>query len=228
MNRYFLSIALGLLAAGSANAAPFTGEGGPAPSQRVSYADLDLDRPAGITTLRSRISAAAHRLCQTSNVAPLAEKVRETRCYRTAIADAYDQVHRNQAQRFAEAPPNAPQPAYRLRVAREACMIRLMPSSPEINAMAKRILMIEDDQRLATMVATYLGQNGYVVTHSATGERGLAALRDQAEGSFAAVLLDLMLPDSDGLDLCRQIRALPSPTGSMPIVMLTAKGDPMD
>ncbi|MEG3145913.1 response regulator transcription factor [Sphingomonas sp. RT2P30] len=107
-------------------------------------------------------------------------------------------------------------------------MIRLMPSSPEINAMAKRILMIEDDQRLATMVATYLGQNGYVVTHSATGEGGIAALRDQTDGSFAAVLLDLMLPDSDGLDLCRQIRALPSPTDSVPIVMLTAKGDPFD
>ncbi|MEG3145914.1 UrcA family protein [Sphingomonas sp. RT2P30] len=94
MNRYLLSIALGAIAAGSANAAPLTGDGGPAPSQRVTYADLDLDRQAGITTLRSRISAAAHQLCETSNVAPLAEKVREMRCYRTAIADAYQQVHR--------------------------------------------------------------------------------------------------------------------------------------
>ncbi|MDH7972804.1 UrcA family protein [Sphingomonas sp. AR_OL41] len=94
MNRYFLAITLGVLAAGPANAAPLIVEGGPAPSQRVTYADLDLDRPAGISTLRSRISAAARRLCVTSNAAPIAEKVREMRCYRTAVADAYDQVHR--------------------------------------------------------------------------------------------------------------------------------------
>jgi UrcA family protein len=94
MNRYFLSIALGVLAAGTANAAPLTVEGGLASSERVSYADLSLDRQAGIMTLRSRISAAARRLCVTSNVAPLAEKAREMRCYRTAVADAYDQMHR--------------------------------------------------------------------------------------------------------------------------------------
>jgi UrcA family protein len=98
MKRYFLSISLGILAAGAANAAPLPAEGGPAPSQRVTYADLNLDHQAGIATLRSRISAAARRLCETSNVAPLAEKVRETRCYRTAIADAYDQVLRRAGQ----------------------------------------------------------------------------------------------------------------------------------
>ena len=45
--------------------------------------------------------------------------------------------------------------------------------------MTQCILMIEDDQRLAAMVETYLGQNGYAVVHAATGEAGVAALRDE-------------------------------------------------
>lgn len=94
--------------------------------------------------------------------------------------------------------------------------------------MVQCILMIEDDQRLATMVDTYLVQNGYAVVHAANGEAGLAALSGDAAGRFAAVLLDLMLPDGDGLDICRRIRALAPPADSMPIVMLTAKGDPFD
>lgn len=91
--------------------------------------------------------------------------------------------------------------------------------------MAQRILMIEDDQRLAGMVVTYLGANGYEVTHAGTGKAGLELLRG---ASFALVLLDLMLPDADGLELCRRIRALPAPLDATPIVMLTAKGDPFD
>jgi len=94
--------------------------------------------------------------------------------------------------------------------------------------MVQCILMIEDDQRLATMVDSYLVQNGYAVVQAATGEAGLAALTIDAAGRFAAVLLDLMLPDADGLDVCRRIRALASPQDSVPIIMLTAKGDPFD
>jgi DNA-binding response OmpR family regulator len=94
--------------------------------------------------------------------------------------------------------------------------------------MAQRILMIEDDKRLAAMVEAYLARHDYAVAHAATGEAGLAALRDAAREPFAAVLLDLMLPDSDGLDICRRIRALPPPADAVPIVMLTAKGDPFD
>jgi DNA-binding response OmpR family regulator len=94
--------------------------------------------------------------------------------------------------------------------------------------MTQRILMIEDDQRLAAMVETYLGQNGYAVTHAATGEAGVAALHDNSDDRYAAVLLDLMLPDGDGLDICRRIRALPPPANSVPMIMLTAKGDPFD
>ena len=94
--------------------------------------------------------------------------------------------------------------------------------------MTQRILMIEDDQRLAAMVETYLAGNGYAVTHAGTGAAGLTALRNDDEERFAAVLLDLMLPDGDGLDICRRIRALPPPADSVPMIMLTAKGDPFD
>lgn len=93
--------------------------------------------------------------------------------------------------------------------------------------MTQRLLMIEDDHRLASMVATYLQQNGFAVQHSDTAADGLQQLQQSAE-PFAIVLLDLMLPDANGLDVCRQIRAQAPPIGSLPIVMLTAKGDPMD
>jgi DNA-binding response OmpR family regulator len=85
--------------------------------------------------------------------------------------------------------------------------------------------MIEDDQRLAGMVVTYLSSNGYEVVHAGTGKAGLDLLRAEP---FSLVLLDLMLPDADGLELCRRIRAFGEPIASTPIVMLTAKGDPFD
>ena len=94
--------------------------------------------------------------------------------------------------------------------------------------MAQRILMIEDDHRLAAMVGTYLERNGFGFHHASTGAGGLEALRDSAANPFAAVLLDLMLPDDDGLDICRRIRASAAPRDSLPILMLTAKGDPFD
>lgn len=94
--------------------------------------------------------------------------------------------------------------------------------------MPQRLLMIEDDQRLAGMVATYLEQNGFEVRHAETAQDGLAQLHLPTAQPFAVVLLDLMLPDADGLDVCRRIRAQAPPSGTVPIVMLTAKGDPMD
>jgi DNA-binding response OmpR family regulator len=95
--------------------------------------------------------------------------------------------------------------------------------------MAQRLLMIEDDHRLAGMVATYLGQNGFEVQHVETAQEGLAALRQPNAGAaYSLVLLDLMLPDADGLEVCRQIRAQNMATAAIPIIMLTAKGDPMD
>ncbi len=87
--------------------------------------------------------------------------------------------------------------------------------------MTKQILLIEDDARLAGMVRDYLGESGFDVTIAGTGNEGLAL---QKEHGFDAIILDLMLPDSDGLEVCRTLRA----TDSVPILMLTAKGDPMD
>ena len=87
------------------------------------------------------------------------------------------------------------------------------------------LLMIEDDTRLAAMVGEYLTQSGFTVTHMADGESGLAALQDKA---VDLVILDLMLPDIDGLEVCRRIRTLPGDAARVPVLMLTAKGDPMD
>jgi DNA-binding response OmpR family regulator len=91
--------------------------------------------------------------------------------------------------------------------------------------MNQRLLMIEDDTRLAGMLRDYLGQNGYAVVHAADAARGLAAL--QAD-SFDLLLLDLMLPDADGLELCRRLRVESSSNAQLSIIMVTAKGDPTD
>ena len=89
------------------------------------------------------------------------------------------------------------------------------------------LLMIEDDVRLAGMVSDYLGQNSLSVMHCADASSGLAQL--QGGGSLPdLVILDLMLPDMDGLEVCRRVRAMPGPAAQVPLLMLTAKGDPMD
>ena len=95
--------------------------------------------------------------------------------------------------------------------------------------MAERLLLIEDDARLAQMVAQYLGQSGFQVAHAGDGQGGLARLQaSHGEPLPDLIVLDLMLPDIDGLEVCRRIRALPGTAARTPIVMLTAKGDPMD
>ena len=95
--------------------------------------------------------------------------------------------------------------------------------------MSTHLLMIEDDTRLARMVGEYLGQSGFQFAHAANGTDGLAQLQAGSPTEPAdLVILDLMLPDMDGLEICRRIRALPGPMGQVPVLMLTAKGDPMD
>ncbi len=89
----------------------------------------------------------------------------------------------------------------------------------------QHLLMIEDDERLAAMVGEYLTQSGFAVTHVLDGEAGLAAVQDKV---VDLVVLDLMLPGIDGLEVCRCIRALPGAVARVPVLMLTAKGDPMD
>jgi DNA-binding response OmpR family regulator len=86
---------------------------------------------------------------------------------------------------------------------------------------AHRVLLVEDDPRLASMVADYLGEAGFRTTRAATGA---AAMQLAATDSFDAMILDLMLPDADGLDLCRHLRT----RSDIPVLMLTARGDPLD
>jgi two-component system, OmpR family, phosphate regulon response regulator OmpR len=94
--------------------------------------------------------------------------------------------------------------------------------------MTQHLLMIEDDTRLAQMVAQYLGQSGYAVSHELTAQEGLAHLQNPVSEPVDLVILDLMLPDLDGLEVCRRIRALPGAQAQVAVLMLTAKGDPMD
>jgi two-component system phosphate regulon response regulator OmpR len=85
----------------------------------------------------------------------------------------------------------------------------------------QRILLIEDDPRLAGMLEEYLGKAGYHVVRAETGARGLAL---HASETVDAIVLDLMLPDMDGLDICRKVRD----RSDTPILMLTARGDATD
>jgi two-component system phosphate regulon response regulator OmpR len=86
---------------------------------------------------------------------------------------------------------------------------------------AHRILLIEDDPRLAGMLVEYLGKAGFHVVRAETGARGLAL---HASETVDAIVLDLMLPDMDGLDICRKVRD----RSDTPILMLTARGDATD
>ena len=95
----------------------------------------------------------------------------------------------------------------------------------DLHTMSQPLLMIEDDARLANMVGEYLTQAGFAFTHAGDGTSGLAELQRTPP---ELVVLDLMLPDMDGLEICRRIRALGGALGRTPILMLTAKGDPMD
>jgi DNA-binding response OmpR family regulator len=84
-----------------------------------------------------------------------------------------------------------------------------------------RVLLIDDDKRLHELLTTYLEQNGFAVTGAPDGQRGLSALDAEP---FDVVLLDVMMPGMDGLEVCRRIRA----KSRVPILMLTAKGDETD
>ncbi len=87
--------------------------------------------------------------------------------------------------------------------------------------MSERILILDDDRKLAAMLVEYLGARGFApfARHDATG--GIAAVRD---GLADAVVLDVTLPDGDGFEVCRRLRA----SSEIPILMLTARGEPTD
>lgn len=89
---------------------------------------------------------------------------------------------------------------------------------------AVRLLLIDDDARLAAMLGDYLRQAGLGVVVASTLAEGRAHL---ARESWDALILDLMLPDGQGLDLTRELRAQPATRG-LPLLMLSARGEPMD
>jgi len=84
-----------------------------------------------------------------------------------------------------------------------------------------RILLIEDDARLAEHTAEYLTHHDAQVEVASDGERGLVRARS---GEHDLVLLDLMLPKLDGIELCKQLRS----SSNVPVIMLTARGDEVD
>ena len=87
--------------------------------------------------------------------------------------------------------------------------------------MSRRILAIEDDARLARMLGEYLRGHGFELEVRGDAASGLAALE---QGGFDALLLDVMLPDLDGFEVCRRVRA----GSDLPILMLTARGEDTD
>jgi DNA-binding response OmpR family regulator len=89
--------------------------------------------------------------------------------------------------------------------------------------MALRVLLIDDDARLAELLLGYLSQNDVALVHARDGQAGLRALAGDA---FDAVLLDVMMPGIDGLEVLRRIRA--GAGGQVPVLMLTARGDEAD
>jgi two-component system phosphate regulon response regulator OmpR len=89
------------------------------------------------------------------------------------------------------------------------------------HAMSERVLIVDDDRKLAAMLADYLRPRGVAADVAPDATRGLAAL---ARGSYDAIVLDVMLPDLDGFEVCRRVRA----SSDVPVLMLTARGDPSD
>lgn len=87
--------------------------------------------------------------------------------------------------------------------------------------MADQILIVDDDTRLSAMLCDYLAGNGFAARAAATALAGLDEIRRRAPD---VVILDVMLPDLDGFETCRRIRA----GSDVPILMLTAKGEEMD
>jgi DNA-binding response OmpR family regulator len=89
----------------------------------------------------------------------------------------------------------------------------------------QHLLLIDDDSRLAGMVGDYLRANGFEMSHAPDGASGLAQL---AQRKPDLLILDLMMPGMDGLELCRRLRGMSAELARTPVLMLTGKGDAMD
>lgn len=90
--------------------------------------------------------------------------------------------------------------------------------------MARRVLIAEDEADIRDLLAFHLERDGYHVSRARTGAEALRLARDAHPD---LLVLDLMLPEMDGLEVCRRLRQEPA-TATLPIVMLTAKGDEVD
>ena len=86
---------------------------------------------------------------------------------------------------------------------------------------SQTILVVEDEQSIASFVSLYLKNAGYDVRTAATGSEALA---QAAAADISLIILDLMLPDIDGIEVCRRIRK----TSDVPILMLTARDEDVD
>lgn len=82
---------------------------------------------------------------------------------------------------------------------------------------AKRVLIVEDDVHIANLLRMHLRDEGYEVTHAATGDEGLRLVEEQP---WSALVLDLMLPGVDGLEICKRARAMARYT---PIIITSAR-----
>ncbi|WP_434667850.1 response regulator transcription factor [Klebsiella sp. B345] len=83
--------------------------------------------------------------------------------------------------------------------------------------MAKKILLVEDDDDIATLLRLNLQDEGFQIVHEADGAQALVQLE---KGSWDAVILDLMLPHVDGLEICRRIRQM---TRYLPVIIISAR-----
>ena len=90
-----------------------------------------------------------------------------------------------------------------------------------MTAVASRVLIVEDDPDIAQLVAHYLEKAGYLTDHVANGQEAMDAIAARAPD---ALVLDLMLPQVDGLEICRRLRAHEK-TAAIPIIMLTARAE---
>ncbi len=92
----------------------------------------------------------------------------------------------------------------------------------------RRLLLVDDDEALGVPLAAFFRRHGIELQQATRPSDALALLRTGSKGRFDAALLDVMLPEMDGFELCRVLRREPPPLGTLPLVMLTARGDVMD
>lgn len=94
-------------------------------------------------------------------------------------------------------------------------------SRGNLGLVGDRLLIVDDDTRLAEMLQSYLGQRGFVVDHAADG---ISGLESATKGGYDAIVLDVMMPRLDGFEVLKSLRAL----SQVPVLMLTARGDSED